>query len=111
MLFRKHVSRRAADKGRAVLEGVGLDAPTIQTCFEDHPQKVESTVQTGLTKWSEGQGLQPPTWQVLLGAMQYAEIAQQDIQDLKMALMQPTLAFPEGLSTTLCGMATHASKS
>ena len=29
MLFRKHVSRRAADKGRAVLEGVGLDASTI----------------------------------------------------------------------------------
>ena len=59
MLFRKHVSRRAADKGMAVLEGVGLDATTIQTCFEDNPHKIEEVVQNGLTKWSEGQGLHP----------------------------------------------------
>ena len=85
MLFRKHVSRKAADKGRAVLEGVGLDAPTIQTCYMDHPQKVEEAIHTGLTKWSGGQGL-PATWEVLLAAMEYAEIAEKDIQDLKMAL-------------------------
>ena len=29
VLFRKHVTRRIAGNGRAVLEGVGLDAPTI----------------------------------------------------------------------------------
>ena len=85
MLFRKHVSRRAADKGRAVLEGVGLDAPTIQTCFEDNLHKIEEVVQNGLTKWSEGQGL-PPTWQVLCESMEYAEIGQQHIQGLKTAL-------------------------
>ena len=101
MLFRKHVSRRAADKGRAVLEGVGLDAPTIQTCFEDHPQKMEEAVHCGLTKWSGGQGL-PHTWEVLLQSMEYAGIAQQDIQNLKMALTQPTSDFLAGLS--LCGM-------
>ena len=82
MLFRKHVSRRAADKGRAVLEGVGLDTPTIQACFEDHRRSVEEAVHTGLIKWSSGQGF-PPTWEVLLQAMEYAEIAQQHIQDLK----------------------------
>ena len=85
MLFRKHVSRRAADKGRAVLEGVGLDAPTIQTCFTDHPQSVEEAVHAGLIKWSSGQGLSP-TWEVLLQAMEYAEIGQQHIQSLKTAL-------------------------
>ena len=86
MLFRKHVSRRAADKGRAVLEGVGLNASTIRTCFEDNPRNIEEAVQTGLIKWSEGHGLQPPTWKVLLQAMLYSEIAQQHIRDLKTEL-------------------------
>ena len=86
MLFRKHVSRRAAEKGRAVLEGVGLDASTIRTSFEDNPRNIEETVQTGLTKWSEGQGLQPPTWKVLLQAMSYSKIAQQHIRDLETEL-------------------------
>ena len=94
MLFRKHVSRRAADKGRAVLEGVGLETSTIQTCFEDHVRNVEEAVHTGLTKWSGGQGLQPPTWKVLLEAMSYAEIAQQHIEDLK-----TDLSPPEGMSS------------
>ena len=86
MLFRKHVSRRAAGKGRAVLEGVGLDAPTIQTCYENNARDVEEAVHTGLIKWSDGQGLQPPTWKVLLQAMSYSEIAQQHIRDLKTEL-------------------------
>ena len=97
MLFRKHVSRRAADKGRAVLEGVGLDGPTIRTCFVNHPQDVEEAVHTGLTKWSEGQGLQPPTWKVLLQAMSYSEIAQQHIRDL-----ETDLGLPKGMLSTLC---------
>ena len=95
------MSRKAADKGRAVLEGVGLDAPTIQTCFEDHPQNMEEAVHSGLTKWSGGQGL-PHTWEVLLHSMEYAGIAQQDLQNLKMALAQPTSDLLAGLS--LCGM-------
>ena len=94
MLFRTHVSRRAADKGRAVLEGVGLDAATIQSCFENHSRNIEETVQIGLTKWSEGQGCQPPTWKVLLKAMSYAKIAQQHIEDLK-----TDLSLPEGMSS------------
>ena len=80
--FRIHVSRTAAGKGKAVLEGVGLYTTTIGPCFEDN-QDVESAVQAGLTKWIEGTGLQPPTWQVLLDAMEYAQIGQQHIQDLK----------------------------
>ena len=86
MLFRIHVSRTAAGKGKAVLEGVGLHTDTIGPCFADHPQDTEAAVQAGLTKWIEGKGRQPPTWKVLLGAMQYAQIAQQHIQDLRTEL-------------------------
>ena len=57
MLFRTHISRRAAGKGRVVLEGVGLDAPTIAACFTAHPWNEEGAVQEGLTKWCGGAGL------------------------------------------------------
>ena len=83
MIFRKHVSRKAAGKARAVLEGVGLDTPTINACFAAHPLNEEEVVHVGLTKWVEGQGSQPPTWNVLIDAMKYANIAQQDIAALK----------------------------
>ena len=86
MLFRKHVSRIAAGKARAVLEGVGLDVPTINACFTANPLNDEEAVQTGLTKWVEGKGTQPPTWSVLIEAMEYAEIAQQNVVALKKAL-------------------------
>ena len=86
MLFRRHISRRAAGKGRAVLEGVGLDAPTIAACFTTHPLNEEDVVQEGLTKWCEGTGFQPPTWRVLVEAIEYASIAQQDIEALKKEL-------------------------
>ena len=86
VLFRKHISKRAAGKGRAVLEGVGLDAATIEACFRNNPLDEEAAVQAGLTKWVEGKGCQPPTWNVLLEAMEYAEIPQQDINDLKASL-------------------------
>ena len=85
-LFRKYVSRKAATKGRAVLEGVGLLTETIDACFSSHPLDVEEAVQAGLTRWSGGQGHQPPTWGVLISAMEYANIAQQHIQDLKKEL-------------------------
>ena len=84
ILFRTFVSRQAATKGRAVLEGVGLDSDTIEACFSTASE--EDAVQTGLIKWKDGQGTQPPTWCVLLNAMEYAHIAQQHIEDLKKEL-------------------------
>ena len=66
ILFRKYASRKAATKGRAVLEGVGLLTETIDACFSSHPQNEEGAVQAGLTRWSSGQGRQPPTWEVLM---------------------------------------------
>ena len=85
-LFRKYVSRKAATKGRAVLEGVGLLTETINACFSSYPRNEEEAVQAGLTKWSGGQGRQPPTWEVLISAMEYANIAQQHVEDLKKEL-------------------------
>ena len=83
VLFRVHVSRTAAAKGRAILEGVGLDTATIDTCFEDNPRDVVEFIQAGLNAWSGGRGRQPPTWDVLLRAMEYAVVAQRHIQGLK----------------------------
>ena len=83
ILFRKYVSRGAAGKGRAVLEGVGLDVPTIEECYSAHPLNEEEAVQDGLTRWCEGQGIQPPTWITLLEAMEYAGLARHNVQGLK----------------------------
>ena len=83
MLFRKNVSRVAAGKGRAVLEGVWLDAATIEACFRSNPQDEEAAVQAGLTKWVEGKGRQPPTWEALIEAMEDAEIGPEHFQRLK----------------------------
>ena len=82
-LFRIHVSRQAAGKAKAVLEGVDLDEGTIRACFSANPSNDVETVQDGLTRWTGGQGRQPPTWGVLIAAMQYADIAQQHIQSLR----------------------------
>lgn len=86
MLFRKNVSRTAAGKKNEVLEGVGLDAPTIAACITSHPLNDVEAVQEGLTRWSQGQGTQPPTWNVLLEAMDYAQIGQQHVMALKKEL-------------------------
>ena len=84
MLFRRYVSRNVAGKVRAVLEGVGLESSTIDACFSAHPWNDEEIVQAGLVKWRDGQGnKQPPTWEVLISAMEYAGIPQQHVKELK----------------------------
>ena len=80
------MSRKAAGKTRVILEGVGLDSSTIYACFGAHPLNDEEIVQAGLVRWRNGQGSphkQPPTWEVLISAMEYAGIAQQHIKELK----------------------------
>ena len=83
-LFRRYVSRNAAGNAKAVLEGVGLDTSTIDACFSAHPLNNEEIVQAGLVKWRDGQGnKQPPTWEVLISAMEYAGVAQHHVKELK----------------------------
>ena len=85
------MSKNAASKGRAVLEGVGLKASSIQACFAAHPRKDEEAVQDGLIKWCGGhEGFQPPTWGVLIEAIEYAQIDQQAIDGLKKELGLPS---------------------
>ena len=86
MLLRIHVSRNAADKWKPVLEGIGFDSSTINACKNE---KDEEAVQTGLTKWIEGKGQQPPTWRVLLEAMKYANIGVQYRNNLRTELGLP----------------------
>ena len=83
-LFRQYVSNTSEGTERAILEGVGLDTRAIRECFKDNPQDV---VQSGLTRWSLGEGF-PATWEVLLEAMECARIGQEHIQGLKKNLGQ-----------------------
>ena len=78
----------SARKGRAVLEGVGLAPETIEACYGRHPLNEEEAVQDGLIKWAEGYHGKCRTWNVLLGAMAHAEVAQQHCQALREELYQ-----------------------
>ena len=90
ILFRTFVSRNAARKGRAVLEGVGLDSSAIEACFQSNPLNDEEAVQAGLIKWKGGScQVFPCTWGVLIGAMEYARVDQQYIAGLKTKLGLP----------------------
>ena len=90
MLFRTHVSRQAAKKGRAVLEGVGLLPEVIEMCYQDHPHSEEEAVQSGLIIWQKGGG-DTPTWAVLMDAMKYAQIGIQHLKALEEELLKGTL--------------------
>lgn len=96
MIFRQHVSRKAAGKGRSVLEGLELDSSTIGTLIKNNPDDMELTVQAGLIKWSDGQG-STPTWQVLCDAMAKARMDGSDINSLKQALKKPPSAPTGGM--------------
>ena len=84
----------SAGKGRAVLEGVGLTPEAIAASYGRHPLNEEEAVQEGLIQWAQGYHGNLPTWRVLLGAMVFADVAQQHYQALKEELYQ--------LSTSEC---------
>ena len=83
------MSRIAAAKGSAVLAAVGLDAPTIEMCFQDYPRNTEEAVQVGLVKWSGGRYKKSPTWKVLIKAMEDAGIGEEHTDGLKRDLGLP----------------------
>ena len=104
VLFRKYVSRRAAGRGKAILEFLGLDTEMIDLCYQDNPRNEEEAVQDGLKKWRAKQS-DRCTWQVLLDAMQFAGIAQQHCTELVEELhqmMQGEVTFPLKYSCTQC---------
>ena len=86
-MFRTFVSRVAAGKGRAVLEGLGLPEGMRDMCFVNNPSNVEEAIQCGLLQWKNGRGYSP-TWEVLLEAMTYAEVAVQDVEKLKEEILK-----------------------
>ena len=77
-----YVSRKAAGKGRALLEGLGLDTPDIAACFKKHPQDEQEAVHAGMIDWSGGHAEKSPTWEVLFEAMAHAQIGQQYVRGL-----------------------------
>ena len=80
------MSRVSAGKGRAVLEGVGLDPETVKACYGKHPFSEEEAVQEGLITWSEGHHGKTCTWKVLLGAMEHAGIGEKHCEGLRKEL-------------------------
>ena len=93
LLFRTYVSRNAAGKEKAVLEGVGLDSSTIEACFRSNPLDDEGAVQAGLIKWKDGScQVFPSKWKVLISAMEFAGVAKQHIAGLKVELRAKRVA-------------------
>ncbi len=87
VLFRKHVSRQGAGKGKAILECLRLTREQIQLCYESNPLNEEEAIQDGLHKWQETQG-DHCTWQDLLEAMKFAGIAEQHCKELVQEIHQ-----------------------
>ena len=80
------MSKKAAGRGRALLEVLGFDTADIDSFYEDNPRKGENAVQAGLLEWV---GRPPPkTWKVLIDAMGDAGIAQQHTEGLKERLQK-----------------------
>ena len=91
MMLRTFVSKMAAGKGRALLEGLGLTAEMRDTCYINNPSNVEEAIQSGLLEWRKGSG-SSPTWEVLLKAMDHAGIAVQHIAKLKEEILKGTFS-------------------
>ena len=66
---------------------MGLTQPEIKLCYQNNPLNEEEAIQDGLHKWKETHG-DCCTWQVLLGAMKFAGIAQQHCSELVEELHQ-----------------------
>ena len=86
VLFRKHVSRQGAGKGKAILEYLGLTPELIDLCYQDNPRNEEEAIQVGLKKW-QTQG-DHCTWQDLLEGMTFAGFGEQRCSQLVQELHQ-----------------------
>lgn len=68
-----------------MLEYIGFDRSAIDMLYVKNLKDEEEAVHTGLLKWASGQAKchQPTTWKVVIGAMEHAEMAMQDVVELK----------------------------
>ena len=82
------MSRQAWDKGRALLEALGLTGAQIARCYGMHHPNEEESMQDGLQVWIEGG--RNTTWGDLLRAMETAGIAIQQRDGLKEELCSNT---------------------
>ena len=86
MLLRKYVSNHATGKGALLLAALGLEQASIDAVYGQMEKKESTAVHAGLNKWSDGYASKRPTWQVLLDAMEDAEIAEKPREELKKKL-------------------------
>ena len=74
-------------------------------CYENHPSNIEEAVQAGLQEWvSSAPTTDPPTWKVLLNAMDYARIDCQHTASLKAELRSKTGIFPAYFTICTLGL-------
>ena len=72
-------------------------------CYRNHPLDEEGAVQAGLQEWvSSAPTTDPPTWKVLLDAMDYALIDCQHTASLKAELLSKTGIFTA--YSTICAL-------
>ena len=77
------MSKHATGKGELLLAALGLDRASIDAAYGSVEKTEISAVHDGLIRWSEGNARKRPTWQVLLNAMDDAEIAEKPCKELK----------------------------
>ena len=85
--MREYVSRQSAGKGRAVLEYFGVE---VEMFYVKNSKNEEEAVQRGLLEWARGKArsYRPTSWEVLIGAMEHAEISVHAIDNLKEELQK-----------------------
>ena len=83
----RDVSRQSAGKGRAVLEYFGSE---VERFYVKESENKEEAVQSGLLAWARGKvkSYRPTTWEVLIGAMEHADISVRAIDKLKEELQK-----------------------
>ena len=85
--MREYVSRQSAGKGRAVLEYFGFE---VEMFYVKNSKNEEDSVQSSLLEWARGKArsYHPTSWEVLIGAMEHAEISEHAIDNLKEELQK-----------------------
>lgn len=89
--FQNLCEQQCSRQSKWVLEGIGLDTPTMDACFSAHPLSDEEIVHTSragqMERWPDLLPKQPPTWEVLITAMKNAKIDPMHSEELEESLV------------------------